>query len=50
MDYVYTNEFGENEITNDPNKGVPTSACYRFRVSTKNESLGSFEDFSKEKS
>ena len=40
MEYVYTNEFGENEITNDPNKGVPTSACYRFRVSTKNESLG----------
>jgi len=32
MDYVYTNEFGENEITNDPNKGVPTSACYRMRI------------------
>ena len=40
MEFVYTNEFGENEITNDPNKGIPTSACYRFRVSTKNESLG----------
>jgi hypothetical protein len=40
MEYVYTNEFGENEITNDPNKGVPTSACYRFRVSMKNESVG----------
>jgi hypothetical protein len=40
MEYVYTNEFGENEITNDPNKGVPTSSCYRFRVSIKNESLG----------
>lgn len=40
MDYVYTNEFGENEITNDPNKGIPTSGCYRFRISTKNESLG----------
>jgi hypothetical protein len=40
MEYVYTNEFGENEITNDSNKGVPTSACYRFRVSIKNESLG----------
>jgi hypothetical protein len=40
MEYVYTNEFGENEITNDPNKGIATSACYRFRVSTKNESLG----------
>ena len=40
MEYVYTNEFGENEVTNDSNKGVPTSACYRFRVSVKNESLG----------
>lgn len=40
MEFVYTNEFGENEITNDPNKGIATSACYRFRVSTKNESLG----------
>lgn len=33
MDYVFTNEFGDNEITNDTNKGVPTSACYRFRFS-----------------
>ena len=32
-EYLYTNEFGENEITNDPNKGVPTAACYRFRFS-----------------
>lgn len=40
MEYLYTNEFGENEITNDPNKGVPTSSCYRFRISIKNESLG----------
>ena len=40
MDYIYTNEFGENEYTNDPNKGVPTSACYRFRISTKNQDLG----------
>lgn len=39
MDYLYTNEYGENEITNNPNKGVPTSACYRFRISMKNESL-----------
>lgn len=31
MDYVYTNEFGDMEVTNDPNKGVPTSGCYRFR-------------------
>jgi hypothetical protein len=32
MDYIYTNEFGENEITNDSNKGIPTSACYRLRI------------------
>ena len=40
MDYMYTDEFGENVITNDPNRGVPTAGCYRFRISTKNESLG----------
>jgi hypothetical protein len=40
MDYLFTNEFGENEITNDPNKGIATSACYRFRISGKNETLG----------
>lgn len=32
-EFLYTNEFGENEITNDPNKGVPTAACYRLRFS-----------------
>jgi hypothetical protein len=40
LDYVFTNEFGENEITDDPNKGIPTSSCYRFRISGKNETLG----------
>ena len=40
MDYVFTNEFGENEITSDPNKGIPTSSCYRFRISGKNQTLG----------
>ena len=40
MDYVYTNEFGENEFTNDSNKGIPTSAIYRLRASVKNEKLG----------
>ena len=39
MDYVYTNEFGENEITNDPNKGVPTSACYRMRINLNDSGL-----------
>ena len=33
MDYLYTNEFGENEYTNDPNKGIPTSCCARLRFS-----------------
>jgi len=32
-DYVYTNVFGEEEITNDPNKGVPTTTIARFRFS-----------------
>ena len=39
MDYIFTNEFGETETTNDPNKGIPTSACYRFRISGKNQNL-----------
>jgi hypothetical protein len=39
MDYLYTNEFGDNEITNDPNKGVPTSACYRFRFNMADNGL-----------
>jgi hypothetical protein len=48
MEYLYTNEYGENEITNDPNKGVPTSSCYRFRITMKNtksngnDSMGSY--------
>jgi hypothetical protein len=33
MEYVYTNEFGEEEITNDPRKGIPTTAIARFRFS-----------------
>jgi len=39
MDYLYTNEFGENLYTNDSNKGVATSACYRLRLSMKDEGL-----------
>ena len=39
MDYLFTNEFGENEITNDPNKGVPTSGCYRFRFNMNDNGL-----------
>jgi hypothetical protein len=33
MEYVYTNEFGEQEITNDPNKGIPTTTVARFKFS-----------------
>lgn len=33
LDYVFTNEFGEQEVTNDPNKGIPTSVVARFRFS-----------------
>lgn len=32
MEYTFTNEFGEEEITNDPNKGVPTTTVARFRI------------------
>ena len=39
MDYVTTNEFGENEITNDPNKGIPTSGCYRLRINLNDNDL-----------
>lgn len=40
MDFLYTNEFGENVYGNDPNKGIPTSAVHRFRFTIKNENLG----------
>jgi hypothetical protein len=33
LEYVYTNEFGEQELTNDYNKGIPTTAIARFRFS-----------------
>lgn len=39
MDYLYTNEFGENEYSNDPNKGIATSACYRFRFSLSDDGM-----------
>ena len=39
MDFIYTNEFGENEYTNDPNRGIATSACYRLRVSLSDAGL-----------
>jgi hypothetical protein len=33
LEYVFTNEFGEQELTNDHNKGIPTTAVARFRFS-----------------
>jgi hypothetical protein len=32
LDYVYTNEFGEQVLSYDPNVGIPTKAKYRFKV------------------
>jgi len=32
MDYVTTNEFGEQVLSNDPKVGIPTRGKYRFKV------------------
>jgi hypothetical protein len=32
LDYIITNEFGEQVFSNDERKGVPTKAKYRFKV------------------
>lgn len=32
LDYVITNEFGEQVLSNDPKKGIPTKGKYRFKV------------------
>ena len=32
LDYVYTNEFGEQIISSDSTVGVPTKAKYRFKI------------------
>lgn len=32
LDYYITNEFGEQVLSNDPKKGIPTRAKYRFKV------------------
>jgi hypothetical protein len=37
LDYVTTNEFGEQIISNDPTVGIPTKAKYRFRIQYQNE-------------
>ena len=33
LDFVYTNEFGDQILSNDPTIGVPTKSKYRFRIS-----------------
>lgn len=38
LEYTYTNEFGEQETTNDKNKGIPTTTIARFRFSLTYES------------
>ena len=37
LDYVTTNEFGEQVFSNDPNNGIPTKAKYRFKIQYQNE-------------
>ena len=37
LDYITTNEFGEQVISNDPSVGIPTKGRYRFRVQYQNE-------------
>lgn len=32
MDYIVTDEFGNQVISNDPEKGIPTKAKYRFKI------------------
>ncbi len=38
LDYVVTNEFGDQVLSNDPTVGIPTKGKYRFRVKYQNES------------
>ena len=37
MDYVTTNEFGEQVFSSDPGVGIPTSAKYRFKFKYQSE-------------
>ena len=37
LDYIITNEFGEQIISNDPTKGIPTKGRYRFKFKWNNE-------------
>ncbi len=37
LDYISTNESGQQFLTNDPNKGIPTKGKYRFKFKWQNE-------------
>ena len=37
IDYVITNEFGQQVLSNDPKKGIPTKGKYRFKFKWENE-------------
>jgi hypothetical protein len=37
LDYVVTDEFGNQIISNDPTVGIPTKGKYRFRIQYQNE-------------
>jgi len=37
LDYVVTNEFGEQVLSNDPSVGIPTKSKYRFKIKWQNE-------------
>jgi hypothetical protein len=39
LNYVTTNEYGEQVTSNDPSIGIPTKAKYRFRIQYQNESV-----------
>lgn len=37
LNYVITNEFGQQVLSNDPTKGIPTKGKYRFKFKWQNE-------------
>ena len=37
LNYIITNEFGEQVLSDDPNKGLPTKGKYRFKFKWQNE-------------
>ena len=39
LDYITTNEFGEQIFSNDPTIGIPTKGKYRFRIQYQNEDI-----------